>query len=201
MGEQSRPRRSSCSATASVKTCLWLEAWKKGINAPLTSSAGRLFDAAAAISGFTRTVTFEGQAAMWLESIADVNESYSYETGFNDSDLLEPDVASLTRRLAEDNLAGVEASKLAARFHNSVVELIAETVRRLEYLIPDRKVGLTGGCFQNKRLAQTVADRLEKDGFNVLCHGDVPVNDGGIAIGQAVAGMETWLRENRKKFG
>ena len=185
----------------SVKTGLWLEAWKKGINTPLTSSAGRLFDAAAAITGFSRPVTFEGQAAMWLESIADANENYSYEIGFNDSELLEPDVASLTRRLAEDKLAGVEASKLAARFHNSVVELIAETVRRLEYQIPDRKVGLTGGCFQNKRLAQTVAARLEKDGFDVLCHGDVPVNDGGIAIGQAVVGMETWLRENQKKFG
>ena len=110
-------------------------------------------------------------------------------------------MASLTRCLAEESLAGVSPARLAARFHNSVVELIAETVRRLEHLIPDRKVGLTGGCFQNKRLAQTAAERLEKDGFDVLLHSNVPVNDGGIAIGQAMAGMEIWLRENRTKFG
>ncbi|MFA6221192.1 MAG: carbamoyltransferase HypF [Desulfomonilaceae bacterium] len=186
---------------ASAKTRLWLEAWEKGINTPLTSSAGRLFDAAAALTGFRRPVTFEGQAAMWLESIADANDNYSYKIEFNETELLEPDVASLTRCLAEESLADVSPARLAARFHNSVVELIAETVRRLEHLIPDRKVGLTGGCFQNKRLVQTAAERLEKDGFDVLLHSNVPVNDGGIAIGQAMAGMEIWLRENRTKFG
>lgn len=182
---------------AASKTKLWLEAWKKDINSPLTSSAGRFFDAAAVLAGFTRHVTFEGQAAMWLESIADDFENKSYVLNFHNNNILEPDVASLLTAMAEDALNGTSPEKLAARFHNSIANLIVETVQKLSHCNPTGIVGLTGGCFQNKRLAEDTADKLEKAGYKVLCHQNIPVNDGGIAIGQAVAGKEIWLRGNR----
>lgn len=178
------------------RTNLWLEAWKKRMNTPLTSSAGRLFDAAAAIAGFQRPVSFEGQAAMWLESIADGSEDVSYPVAIQDTGILEPDVASLLSLMANDALAGTKPEKLAARFHNSVADVIVKTVERLAVFNVSGIVGLTGGCFQNKNLTQTAVDRLERFGSRVLCHKMVPVNDGGIAVGQAVVGREIWLRSN-----
>ncbi len=181
---------------AACRSDLWLEAWKKHINSPLTSSAGRLFDAAAAIAGLQRPVSFEGQAAMWLESIADRYEYGAYPVGFHDEGILEPDVALLLSSMANDALAGTKPEKLAARFHNSVADIIVKTVEKLAVFNPSGIVGLTGGCFQNKRLTETAADRLGRVGFRVLRHKMVPVNDGGIAVGQAVVGREIWLRSN-----
>ena len=178
------------------KPALWLEALKKGINCPLTSSAGRLFDAAAAIAGFRRSVTFEGQAAMWLESIVDGSENGSYEIHFREADILECDVEYLLRAMADDAIRGTSSNKLSARFHNSMADLIVKTVRRISGGSSSNMVGLTGGCFQNKRLTELTADKLQKAGFNVLRHGAVPVNDGGIGIGQAVAGREIWARRS-----
>lgn len=182
--------------SSAQKLALWEQAWKKGINAPSTSSAGRLFDAAAAIAGFRRLVTFEGQAAMWLESIVDETEKKSYPIDFHQGAILEPDVASLLSAMADDALSGTKSEKLAARFHNSIVDLIVRTVGKLVKFDSPRTVGLTGGCFQNKRLTEKTVNSLEQDQFEVLCHKNVPVNDGGIAVGQAVIGREIWLKSN-----
>ncbi|MCL5126596.1 MAG: carbamoyltransferase HypF [Deltaproteobacteria bacterium] len=177
---------------------LWIEAWNSGINAPLTSSAGRLFDGASAIAGFRQSITFEGQAAMWLESIADEFEESSYPVDFNYSQgVLEPDVAALLFAMTMDALTGTTPEKLAARFHNTIADLIVLTVQKLANLKSSGTVGLTGGCFQNKRLVESAVKRLEQANFRVLTHGDVPVNDGGIAVGQVIVGREIWLRSNR----
>jgi hydrogenase maturation protein HypF len=178
------------------KPALWLEALKKGINCPLTSSAGRLFDAAAAIAGFRRSVTFEGQAAMWLESIVDESENGLYEIHFRETDILECDVEYLLSAMADDAIRGTSSNKLSARFHNSMADLIVKTVGRISGGSSSNMVGLTGGCFQNKRLTELTSDKLQKAGYNVLRHGAVPVNDGGIGIGQAVAGREMWSRRS-----
>ncbi len=98
--------------------------------------------------------------------------------------------------MANDALAGTKPEKLAARFHNSVADIIVKTVEKLAVFNPSGIVGLTGGCFQNKRLTETAADRLGRVGFRVLRDKTVPVNDGGIAVGQAVVGREIWLRSN-----
>ncbi|MFH0959674.1 MAG: carbamoyltransferase HypF, partial [Pseudomonadota bacterium] len=181
----------------SSKPFLWLEALKKGINCPLTSSAGRLFDAAAAVAGFRRVVTFEGQAAMWLESIVDESENGSYEINFTDTDILECDAGHLIRAMTDDAIQGTSATRLSARFHNSMAELVVKTVQRISEDCPSNVVGLTGGCFQNKRLTELTFNRLLEAGFEVLCHSGVPVNDGGIGIGQAVAGRAIWSRNAR----
>jgi len=173
---------------------LWIEAIRKNINTPLTSSAGRLFDAAAAAIGFRRQVTFEGEAAMWLEGITDRTEPHRYKVALIDGEPLIIDPAALILEVARDILDGVTAEKVAARFHNTVAGMIAETLGRLSKRTGINAVGLSGGCFQNKLLTERTAALLEKAGYRVLLHETVPPNDGGIALGQAVAARARWRR-------
>lgn len=168
---------------------LWLEAVKKGINSPLTSSAGRLFDAAAAAVGFRRQVTFEGQAAMWLESFADENETGEYALQISSGDSLIGDSAALILETARDMLHGAAAEQVAARFHNSVARLVAEAVLELSRRTGITTVGLTGGCFQNKLLTERTVNLLQREDLKVLLHSSIPPNDGGIAVGQAIAAL------------
>jgi len=173
---------------------LWIEAIRKNINAPLTSSAGRLFDAAAAACGFRCKVTFEGEAAMWLEGMADSTEPNRYAVKFAEGEPLVVDPASLILEVARDILRGVMAEKVAARFHNTIAGMTAETISLLSSQTGVNVVGLTGGCFQNKLLTELTATLLEKTGFEVFLHETVPPNDGGIAIGQAVAARCRWRK-------
>jgi len=168
---------------------LWLEAARRGINAPLTSSAGRLFDAAAAAAGFRRRVTFEGEAAMWLEGIADPTETGEYPVKFSGSNPIVVDPTSLVRPAVENFLGGVEPSRIAARFHNSVARMIVEVAGQAACSRDVHVIGLTGGCFQNKLLTEKTAFLLRQAGFEVLLHAAVPPNDGGIALGQAAAAL------------
>jgi hydrogenase maturation protein HypF len=183
----------------SDRVALWLEAMKRKINSPLTSSCGRLFDAAAAAAGFTREVTFEGQAAMWLEGIADKDESGEYPIEYLDSRRTHVDPAALIRSLAEDIISGATREKVAARFHNSVARFTADIIVRLVRQTGIRTVGLTGGCFQNKLLTERTLRLLKAEGLEILQHESVPPNDGGIALGQAVAARERWRRKKGRK--
>jgi hydrogenase maturation protein HypF len=171
---------------------VWLEASQKGINAPWTSSAGRLFDAAAAAAGFLRTVTFEGQAAMWLEGIADCSESSCYRIVYASEDPMIADPQALIGDVCGDMLAGTPPRIAAARFHSTMAELIAQTLLRLSGTTGITTVGLTGGCFQNRLLTERSLAKLEKTGLNVLVHESVPPNDAGIAIGQVVSARARW---------
>lgn len=168
---------------------LWLEAAQKGLNSPLTSSAGRLFDAVAAATGFVGTVTFEGQAAMWLEGIAQKGEQSKYAVNFVQQDILTVDTRSLIVDVAEDILGGTPREQVSARFHNTVADIIAGVALRLSRETGIEKVGLTGGCFQNKLLTETTVALLESRKLEVLLHETIPPNDGGIAIGQAIAAL------------
>jgi hydrogenase maturation protein HypF len=160
---------------------------EKGINSPLTSSAGRLFDAVAAILGVRDVINYEGQAAVELEQLADPGEAGAYPAGIeagqgpfraSGADLLHAIVADLTAR--------VPAPVIAARFHGGVAGLIEAGC----LLLRDRHglgtVALSGGVFQNLLLLRATVGRLEARGFRVLLHARVPCNDGGISLGQAV---------------
>lgn len=168
----------------------WLEAAARGLNSPVTSSAGRLFDAAAAAAGFTEIVTFEGQAAMWLEGIAGSGEEAKYPVRLLSREPLVIDPASLIANVAQDSLE-TGPDVVSARFHNTVAQLIADSLKQLSRRTGIGTVGLTGGCFQNRLLTERALSLLEAEGLTVLCHGKVPPNDGGIAVGQAVS---TWAR-------
>ena len=152
---------------------------RSGLNSPLTSSAGRLFDAAAALLGVRDTVNYEGQAAIELEQLADPAERGAYH-----AEISEDNVASgtdLIQSLVDDH-ASMETR--AARFHNGVADLIARTCERLRD--HTTTVALSGGVFQNVLLLDRTVEALEYKGFRVLTHERVPTNDGGISLGQVV---------------
>jgi hydrogenase maturation protein HypF len=156
-----------------------------GVNAPISTSAGRLFDAVAALLGLIQTTTFEGQAAAALESIADdVGDHPAYRFDIrapSDGHPLELDWRPAIAAVVADIRAGIRAPRIASAFHRGLSEAISEVVRRLG----DGTVALSGGCFQNKRLSEAVIGRLAASGRAVHWPSAVPPNDGGLAIGQA----------------
>ncbi len=158
---------------------------RRGINSPLTSSAGRLFDAVAAVLGVRDTVNYEGQAAIELEQLADLSDRGSYSASIADRDgtlrIAGPD---LVRAAAADLVAGAELPAIAARFHRGVAAAVIAVCRQLREQSGLTVVALSGGVFQNLLLTDQVATGLERERFRVLLHGQVPCNDGGISLGQ-----------------
>ncbi len=183
---------SSLFAGSATDVPMWLEAAKKGFNSPVTTSAGRLFDAAAAAIGFNTPVTFEGAASMWLEAIADSSEKsiYPLDEIVDDTNFLEPRV--LIRKVSHDILSGEVKGTVAARFHNTLAKAVSLTLQRLAREYETNVVGLSGGCFQNRLFTEITARDLEQAGYTPLLHGACPPNDGGIALGQAVIARATW---------
>jgi hydrogenase maturation protein HypF len=162
----------------------------KGVNSPLTSSAGRLFDAAAALLGVRDAINYEGQAAIELEQLADPKdpaELEAYPAGLDDSEgPFQAQGADLLHALLGDLTSGVPAPLIAARFHHGVAALIEAGCQRLRESHGLATVALSGGVFQNLLLLNAAVTRLEARGFRVLLHSRVPCNDGGISLGQAV---------------
>ena len=161
----------------------------RGVNAPITTSAGRLFDGVAALIGLHQEVSFEGQAAMALEFGADGREGGAYPFGLTKDGgrrTKEQDAPSvldwqpMMEAILADLRAGVERGIIATRFHNALVDAIVAVARS----VGEPRVALTGGCFQNRLLTERAADRLERAGFEVILHRLVPPNDGGISLGQ-----------------
>ncbi len=160
---------------------------RRGINSPLTSSAGRLFDAAAALLGVRDAVNYEGQAAIELEQLADVGERGSYAASISGRDgALRVAGADLIRAAADDIAAGAELPAIAARFHRGVARAIVAVCARLREQTGLAVVALSGGVFQNLLLTDQVVTGLQREQFRVLLHSRVPCNDGGISLGQAV---------------
>jgi hydrogenase maturation protein HypF len=159
----------------------------RGVNAPLTSSAGRLFDAVAALVGVRDTINYEGQAAIELEQVTDTGERGLYPaTIVGAGGELRVTGADLIRAAAQDLAAGVSVPVIAARFHNGVAAAIVAVCAQLREQSGLGVVALSGGVFQNMLLTSQVVTGLEHDGFRVLTHSRVPCNDGGISLGQAV---------------
>jgi hydrogenase maturation protein HypF len=164
-----------------------LQMLQRRINTFPTSSTGRLFDAAAAIAGVRNIVTYEAQAAMEFEALADPHEKGCYEYGVDTTRepwkiLTEPIICDL----ADDVLDGTDSATISARFHNTLVEAFSDICARLRKSESLNRVALSGGVFQNKFLFERLADSLRRQGFEVLSHRQVPANDGGISLGQAV---------------
>ncbi len=159
----------------------------RGFQAPVTTSAGRLFDAVASLLDLHQRSSFEGQAAMALEAVADREVTSAYPlplTGehHHRSGTPELDWRPLIEAILEDRRLGTEAGIISGRFHNA----LAEAVVAVALEVAEPKVALTGGCFQNRLLSEHTAQRLRQAGFEVLLHRRVPANDGGIALGQVM---------------
>jgi hydrogenase maturation protein HypF len=172
---------------------------ERGFQTPLTSSAGRLFDAVASLAGVRDRVSYEGQAAVeleWLASGVAPAGAYPYAVErLQGEDTAAPrfliDTRPLIAAVAEDGSRRVDAALIARRFHATLVDVIADVCGRLREATGLGTVALSGGVFLNALLTEEVTARLQGDGFRVYRHRLVPPNDGGLSLGQlAVAARQ-----------
>lgn len=154
-------------------------------NAPLSSGAGRLFDAVAALLGVRERVSFEGQAAIELEHLAGDTAAAPYACAIGDGAIRGADLVVAAH---DDLVAGRPRAEIAAAFHEGVAEAFAAACAAAG---SPGTVVLSGGSFQNLRLLASLRDRLEREGFRVLSHRQVPPNDGGVSYGQAAVAAAT----------
>lgn len=165
-----------------------------GLNAPLCSSAGRLFDAASALAGVCRDGHYEGQPAIELEARLHLERpgvpwSDRYPFRLVDSEEgWSIDPAGMWAALVEEAAGGTRPAVMAARFHHTVGAMILAGVERLCAETGIRRVALSGGVFQNRYLLSHLAECLASRGYSVLLQRRVPPNDGGLALGQALLG-------------
>jgi hydrogenase maturation protein HypF len=148
-----------------------------------TTSVGRLFDAAAALLGFTREVTFEGQAAMWLEQLArKAPEATPYEFPFTDGEL---DFRPLLRSIVADRLGGRDPREIARAFQRGLAEGVCAALVAICKAYNLNVVVLSGGVFQNELLLEDLKGLLKNENLQIWTNHAVPANDGGISLGQA----------------
>ncbi|MBC8511403.1 MAG: carbamoyltransferase HypF, partial [Dehalococcoidia bacterium] len=162
-----------------------------GLNSPLTSSMGRLFDAVSAMTGVRGEIDYEGQAAVELEMIAYDdsgkvgNDGYPYYIiEHNGMSIIQ--LKELLSAIVEDLHQGVPKATISAKFHNTVARMVCEMCQLMAKSTGINQVALSGGVFQNRLLLRKVMSLLESAGFSVLTHKQVPCNDGGISLGQGV---------------
>lgn len=155
---------------------------EKGINAPPTSSMGRLFDAAAALIGIRQVVTYEGQAAIEMEMMVDPDEEDYYQFEINAENI---DPTPLWHALVNDIQKGTPIPILAARFHNSIAHLSLQVAMQIKAETGISTLAMSGGVWQNKVLFLNTTNLLKNNGFELLMHHKVPTNDGGVSLGQA----------------
>jgi len=152
---------------------------EKGINCPLSSSAGRLFDAVSALLGICKTASFHAEPPMRLESIAsETSEYYSFELD---------EIISMKRTfegILSDLNQGISVGLISGKFHNTIVKIIVDQVQKISKQSGLKKVVLSGGSFQNRILLKKAEDSLRDVNFAVFSQSVIPSNDGGIALGQ-----------------
>jgi hydrogenase maturation protein HypF len=168
----------------------------RGLNCPLTSSAGRLFDAVAALAGLPAIVTFEGQAAMGLEAVlstAGPGAGYPFSLEAQEGGGLTVDWGPLLTSVLADSASGEPAADISLRFHRTLAHVIVAVAERLSA----RRVVLTGGCFQNRTLAEWAIAGLRHAGMEPFWHERIPPNDGGLAVGQLLAAAQVLRGEGR----
>lgn len=161
---------------------------KQGINAPETSSMGRLFDAAATVVGNLKEVSYEGEAAVWFEHQADLSYCgvYQFEI-WNQGGTLRIDPGPILKQVCQDQ-GRLSTAAISAKFHRTIAALITEVCFRLRLETQTDQVVLCGGVFQNRLLLDLAWESLEQKGFKVFVPEVIPLNDGGIALGQAWLG-------------
>jgi len=166
-----------------------------GVNAPLTSSVGRLFDSVASIIGIREIVNYEAQAAIELENLCDPKEKglyplSIYHAGENEQDLhsspLIIDPTPMLKAIIDDLFAEIPSSIISARFHNSLAFMVLEVSLILRKVLNSNLIALSGGVWQNLTLLEKTINILIRENFELLIHRRVPPNDGGISLGQAV---------------
>jgi hydrogenase maturation protein HypF len=174
---------------------IFISMLEKGLNSPLTSSCGRLFDAAAALLNVRHFVSYDGQAAIELEALAetsDDNRPMLYEVALSNDGLLQIDFSKLLISILTELETGVSTAAIARRFHASVARASTEVCISIARDTRLDRVVLSGGVFQNRLLSEMIYTGLTEQGLQVFTHRLSPPNDGCIALGQAaIAGWKT----------
>ncbi len=171
---------------------------ERGLNAPPTSSAGRLFDAVAAIAGLRQTVTYEGQAAIELEWRAGDGGSgepypFAVDGAAGEERPVVMDTRPLIRAVRDDVAGGVAVSEIAGRFHRTMARMIRDVVAAVAAHEGLDRVVVSGGVFMNRLLTERVTDELGGAGLRVYRHRQVPPNDGGLSLGQLAVGAARFV--------
>lgn len=175
---------------------LLVSAAEKGINAPLSSGVGRLFDAASALLGLCHVIHYEGQAAVELELAAQGQRGAALPYDIQEGQLKILDFRPAFAAMMEQLRRGKTGGELSAAFHTTMAAAVVDMVGRISRDIGIRQVALSGGVWQNMTLLKEVIRMLQQNGFIVYIHHQVPANDGGLALGQAVIAGET-IKESR----
>jgi hydrogenase maturation protein HypF len=165
---------------------------RSGLNAPLTSSMGRLFDAAAALVGVRAVVNYEAQAAIEFEALADGRETVYYPLEFPIEFGARPgivDPTPLLHAIVADLRAGLGVPQISARFHGGIAHMIVSVCLQLRDQFDIHEVALSGGVWQNMFLLALTIGFLRENGFTVYIHRQVPANDGGLALGQLMVAI------------
>lgn len=160
----------------------------RGINTPLTSSCGRLFDAVSALIGIRGQIYYEGQAAVELELAANggqTNSVYPFTIEIQD-EIRTIRLGELFSAIISDLAKSVPTCAISNRFHNTVAQMVSQMCYQIAQETGIATVALSGGVFQNRLLMQKVTAALEAAGLAIITHSQVPCNDGGISLGQAV---------------
>ncbi len=158
---------------------------ERGLNTPQTSSLGRLFDAAAALAGVRQKVNYEAQAAIEFESAMDKSELGVYRFEVQNETV---DVRPAIAALLADIRSGTSVPVLSARFHNGIVDMVRQVCEEIRRETGLKEIALSGGVWQNMILLERTVRRLQADGFVVYIHRQIPANDGGLSLGQALVG-------------
>jgi hydrogenase maturation protein HypF len=174
-------------AVSDEERTMILQQVQTGVNTPMTSSCGRLFDAVSAIVGIRSTITFEGQAAIELEMSSEEKAPFQpYPYGLDqEHGLWEVRVRPLIESVLEDMRTHVPLGVIGSRFHDTIALIIQDVASRIARETGIRRVALSGGVFQNRLLLNRILPLLRESSLDPLLQRQVPCNDGGISLGQA----------------
>jgi len=189
LGEDFNPEGLPFSRLNPAELAIIKQQLKRKINSPLTSSAGRLFDAVSALAGVRGEIDYEAQAAIELEMLApdemDEPESYPFSID-EEGGIGVVKLKGLLSAVVQDVRNKIPVPVISLKFHNTAAQIIAEMCKLIAGESGINQVALSGGVFQNRLLLKLATSALQREGFDVLTHHLVPANDGGISLGQAV---------------
>ncbi|MEG0771737.1 carbamoyltransferase HypF [Clostridium sp.] len=163
-------------------------ALRNNINCYETSSVGRIFDAVASILGITQKITYDGQGAIELEAevAMGIDDEYEYKVSLENHEIV-VDMTSTFKGIILDKFRGIPIGIIASKFHNTIIGVTLNMVKRIKEITQISLVVLSGGVFENRYLLCNLVDKLEGEKFRVFFNEKIPINDGGISIGQLVA--------------
>ncbi|MDQ6787789.1 MAG: carbamoyltransferase HypF [Acidobacteriota bacterium] len=185
-------------ACTEIERKILLKQFENNFNAVPTSSFGRLFDAVASLAGVRQTITYEAQAAIEFEAILDEKIFDAYKFDLIEGEIIQIDYAKLISEVAKDVLAQIPVAEISAKFNNAVADIILRLALKFRTRENLNRVALSGGCFQNVALLRATLRRLREHDFEVFTHRQVPPNDGGLALGQAIIAGKSLLDEKLK---